>query len=154
VPRITDNGSIPEVAEGSHIIRIEAAELIEDTAYQQPDVPETKLQLTFRVVTPGEEQVTFQQRVSLNLGDQATLGNIARAALRTKTIPRDGIDTDDLIGKEIDCTIGHSTGGWPKVVNQSAYPTRTGQRQLVGSVSSATEIESVPWDADDNEPPF
>jgi len=146
-PVIRDTGNIPQVSEGYHTLRIVSSQLVDGTAYNQPDVPETKLEMTFEVITPDEPRTTFRQQLSLNLGEKATLGNISRAALRLKDLPRGEFDTDELNGRTFDCKVGHSTGGWPKVINESASPSRSGR------IHVEPQGDPVPWESDD-EPPF
>lgn len=111
--------SVPNVAAGYQSLRIDRADLVQDHAYQQPDVPETRLELHLTVVTDGEPQETWRQRVSLSLGEKSTLGSIYYAITGQRP-GRDGIDTDELIGQVFDTMVTHSDSGWPKLVAGSA----------------------------------
>jgi hypothetical protein len=157
VPRIDNSQDIPQVAPGYHTLRILAADLVEDHAYQQPDVPETRLEMTLQVRTPGQPQNTFKNRMSLNLGEKSTLGSVARAALGVRKIGPEGINTEDLIGKDFGSMVNHSEAGWPRLVSGAAGPVM-GTNPVTTVMGSQipneyADIEQVPWDSGE-EPPF
>lgn len=124
---------IPDVAEGFHILAVEFVELVQGTAYNQPDVPEMRLKMQVRIETPDEPEARFDAWMSLNTGEKATLGSIIRAALGES--PRGDFDTDRLIGKKFGHMVTHNDAGYPKLVSGTAAAIRdkgkkNGQKEL------------------------
>jgi hypothetical protein len=110
---------IPSVSADFHLLEIETIEAVEGTKYNEPDVPETRIKMTVRVCTPGEAEERFTVWMSPKLGEKATLGGIARAALGVApTNP--AFDTDVLIGRRFRCMTNHNDRGWPVLVAGTA----------------------------------
>jgi hypothetical protein len=143
-PRIENNAEIPEVSDDFHELEIEAIELVEGTKYGEPDVPETRVKMQLRVRTPGEEENSFQAWMSQNLGEKATLGAIVRATLGS--VPRGGIDTDDLIGKRFRHMITHNDNGWPKLVAGTAASVgRKSKKQQPVLIGADDDVDEAPF---------
>jgi hypothetical protein len=139
---IENSSEIPEVSEDFHTLAIEFVDLVEGTKYGEPDVPETRIKMQLRVETPGEENTRFAVWMSTNTGERATFGSIVRAALGS--VPRGGVETDDLIGKKFRSMITHNDAGWPKLVPGTAAP--------VTLKKGKTLVEAVPVEV--GEAPF
>jgi hypothetical protein len=140
--------TLPNVAAGYQSLRIDGADIVQDHAYQQPDIPEDRLELRLTVVTEGEPQETWRQRVSLSLGEKSTLGSIYYAITGQRP-GRDGIDTDEIVGKVFDTMVTHSDSGWPKLVAGSAARHR---RTTTGTRIQQPQQQA--WADDEEEAPF
>ncbi len=145
MPLIENQTEIPDVSDDFHLLEIDAVELVEGTKYGEPDVPETRVKMALRVVTPGEEEVTWSAWMSQNLGEKATLGSIVRAVMGS--VPKGGVDTDDLVGRRIRHMVSHNDNGWPKLVSGTAAPAklRKGQPVLIGAPDDDDDEGEAPW---------
>jgi hypothetical protein len=135
---------IPDVAEGFHTLAIEFIELVEGTAYNQPDVPETRVKMQLRVETPDEPEERFVAYMSQNLSEKSTLGSIIKAV--TGSVAVRDFDTDDLIGKKFGHMVRHNDGGWPQLVSGTAAPIRDKKNGKKNTIIKGNEPELLPSD--------
>lgn len=133
---------IPDVADGFHTLAIEFVELVDGTAYNQPDVPETRVKMQLRVETPDEPEERFVAYMSQNLSEKATLGSIIKAVEGQKATG--DYDTDRLIGKKFGHMISHNDGGWPKLVSGTAASAR--EKGKKNTIIKGNEPELLPGD--------
>jgi len=133
---------VPDVADGFHTLAIEFIELVEGTAYNQPDVPETRVKMQLRVETPDEPEERFVAWMSQNLSERSTLGAIIKA-VEGKT-PIGDYDTDRLIGKRFQHMVTHNESGWPKLVSGTAAAVRDKKNGKKGTVIKGDGPEMLP----------
>jgi hypothetical protein len=123
MPVIANTAAIPEIPADFHLLEIEDIEVVEGTAYNDPDTPEERLKVQLRVRTPGVSDDSFVVWMSPKLSDKATFGGIVRAVLgATPNDPE--FDTDVLIGRRFKHMTGHNERGWPKLVPGTAAPEK------------------------------
>ncbi len=147
---IQNSTEIPQVTADFHLLKIEAIELVEGTKWGEPEVPETRVKMTVRVMTPDEESVSFAVWMSQNLGPRSTLGSIYRAIMQAEP-PRGAVDTDDLVGRKFRTMVTHNDNGWPKLVAGTAAPAA---KKSGAVINNDLPEEALVGLGSSGEPPF